>query len=293
MIPSGISEDIYVQFTPNDEYKYFYDSIRIHCEGDKILIPIHAFPVINTKKDALLPKQIDMGRNLKVGSHHMKNVDIESNCPVNFEYEIKETKGHPDIRVTPMSGDIIGNSITQITFIYVPGTFTTAEAEFEVRTSEFDFSPQVVRIVGSALPQNMNVQTMGAGEEESTVIKRLLTDKSSRPAKLEKIPESTLKKTMANTEKAQQSGLKSTMKLTEDEKNFLHEFRRLEDLEREKGIKFFECIGDPPATEEFVNGIENKRNNNIENKLAVMRTQDCHRFATEVNRDKVVVPSVV
>jgi hypothetical protein len=56
MIPSGISEDIYVQFTPGNEFKYFYDSIRRHCEGDKILIPIHAFPVINSKKDELLPK---------------------------------------------------------------------------------------------------------------------------------------------------------------------------------------------------------------------------------------------
>ena len=87
-----------------------------------------------------------------------------------------------------------------------------------------------------------------AAEDESSVIKRLLTDKSSRPAKLEKIPEQTLKKTMASTEK-QQTGLKMTMKLTEDEKNFLTEYRRLEDLEREKGIKFFECIGDPPATD--------------------------------------------
>jgi len=52
MVPSGIAEDIYVQFTaPGSEYKYFYDAIRIHCDGDKILIPIHAFPVINTKKD--------------------------------------------------------------------------------------------------------------------------------------------------------------------------------------------------------------------------------------------------
>ena len=67
MVPSGIAEEIYVQFTPNDEYKYFYDAIRIHCEGDKILIPIHAFPVINTKKDELIPSFIDMGRNLKVG----------------------------------------------------------------------------------------------------------------------------------------------------------------------------------------------------------------------------------
>lgn len=75
---------------------------------------------------------------------------------------------------------------------------------------------------------------------------------------------------MASTEK-QQTGLKMTMKLTEDEKNFLTEYRRLEDLEREKGIKFFECIGDPPASEEFVHGIETKRQNYIENKLAVMR----------------------
>lgn len=62
MVPSGISEDIFVQFTPGNEFKYFYDSIRIHCEGDKILIPIHAYPVINTKKDELLPNTIDLGR---------------------------------------------------------------------------------------------------------------------------------------------------------------------------------------------------------------------------------------
>jgi hypothetical protein len=55
MIPTGVSEDIYIMFTPTSvnshdplsAYKYYYDTIRIHCEGDKILIPIHAFPVIN------------------------------------------------------------------------------------------------------------------------------------------------------------------------------------------------------------------------------------------------------
>ncbi len=40
---------------------------------------------------------------------------------------------------------------------------------------------------------------------------------------------------------------------------FLKEFRRLEDLEREKGIKFFECVGDPPAAEVFIEGIRVKR----------------------------------
>lgn len=70
MIPSGIAEDIYVQFTPNDEQKYFYDAIRIHCEGDKILIPIHAFPVINSKKDQVFPTYLDMGKHLRVGESY-------------------------------------------------------------------------------------------------------------------------------------------------------------------------------------------------------------------------------
>ena len=44
---------------------------------------------------------------------------------------------------------------------------------------------------------------------------------------------------------------------------FLKEYRTLEDLEREKGIKFFECIGDPPATELFKENIQVKRNNYV------------------------------
>lgn len=80
------------------------------------------------------------------------------------------------------------------------------------------------------------------------------------------------------------------MNLSGDELAFLKEYRRLEDLEREKGIKFFECVGDPPATDLFVSGIKVKRQNFIEKNLDDMREQDCSRFQTEINRDKVVVP---
>ena len=73
MIPTGVAEDIYIQFTPTlDEYKYYYDSVRIHCDGDKILIPIHAFPVINSSKDELFPKFIDMGRDCLIGQSYSK-----------------------------------------------------------------------------------------------------------------------------------------------------------------------------------------------------------------------------
>tara|TARA_B100000780_G_scaffold253036_1_gene200443 strand:- start:10 stop:222 length:213 start_codon:yes stop_codon:yes gene_type:complete len=70
--------------------------------------------VINSKKDELIPKSIDMGRGCKVGQTYAKIVSIDSNCPINFEYQIKEVKPHPDIRVTPNNGDIFGNKSTEI-----------------------------------------------------------------------------------------------------------------------------------------------------------------------------------
>jgi len=138
MVPSGIAEDIYVQFTPNDEYKYFYDAIRIHCDGDKILIPIHAFPVINSKKDVLFPTYLDMGKHLRVGETYTEVVTIESNCPVNFSYDIEVVKAHPDIEVEPLHGDIMGLENTMIAVHYTPSTYTTAECEIKFRTTEFD-----------------------------------------------------------------------------------------------------------------------------------------------------------
>ncbi len=80
-----------------------------------------------------------MGNGLKVGQTYQKSVAIESNCPVSFEYKIEEFKPHPDVRIMPLSGDIVGNGLTTITFMYTPTTFTTADCEFLIKTSEFDF----------------------------------------------------------------------------------------------------------------------------------------------------------
>jgi hypothetical protein len=44
--------------------------------------------------------------------------------------------------------------------------------------------------------------------------------------------------------------------MSKDESDFLKDYRRLEDLEREKGIKFFQCIGDPPITQNFISNVK-------------------------------------
>ena len=74
-----------------------------------------------------------------------------------------------------------------------------------------------------------------------------------------------------------------------DEQDFIKQYRKLEELEREKGIKFFQCVGDPPHTNQFVYGVTSKRKNLLDTEAKEMREQDCTRFATEIDRDKVVV----
>lgn len=125
--------------------------------------------------------------------------------------------------------------------------------------------------------------------------KTLLTDKSARPLTLDKIPERNFKpkKVESNDDTKAIVAQSKSMKLSDVDMAFLKEYRTLEDLEREKGIKFFECIGDPPATEEFKNSIRVKRQNFITSTLEEMKINDVSRFAAEVNKDKVIVPTKV
>ena len=172
------------------------------------MIPIHAFPVINSKKDELFPNYLDMGKHLKVGETYTEIIKIESNCPVNFGYDIEVLKAHPDIEITPQHADILGMQETMIAVHYTPSTFTTAECEIKFRTTEFDSQPILCRIVGNALPTKQNVngpkdiqseepQVEQQYDVKKTKTRTLLTNKkdamrtSSRAGvRLEKIPDS-------------------------------------------------------------------------------------------------------
>jgi len=62
--------------------------------------------------------------------------------------------------------------------------------------------------------------------------------------------------------------MRTALNLSDSEFAFLKDYRRLEELEREKGIKFFECVGDPPASDAFKEGVVVQRQNFIDDKMA-------------------------
>jgi hypothetical protein len=73
---------------------------------------------------------IDLGSACTLGQTYQKSLILASTTPVTFEYEITVTKPHPDIKIlSPLTGDIPGQQVTNIDFAYMPLTFSTAEAE--------------------------------------------------------------------------------------------------------------------------------------------------------------------
>ena len=91
-----------------------------------------------------------------------------------------------------MTGDVPGNQHTNIDFAFLPLTYSTAEAEISIRTTEFDSQPKLIRIVGSSAPFTGVPTDIN---KEQTETKTLLTSGKSynptnqRSTKLKKINE--------------------------------------------------------------------------------------------------------
>lgn len=99
LIAPGMAEDIEIQFTPN-EYRYYYDKIKIHCQGENILIPLHAYPVMN---DVIFPTRIDMGR-CSLGETVTRTVALECNVPIEFGFQLHPLQHSPEFHIFPLQG---------------------------------------------------------------------------------------------------------------------------------------------------------------------------------------------
>ena len=86
-----------------------------------------------------------------------------------------------------------------------------------------------------------------------------------------------------NMETMEEIPVIKNVKLSKEEQAFLKEYRRLEELEREKGIKFFSCIGDPQITQETIENIKQSRAQIIEDKEENIREKDVTRYNPEID----------
>lgn len=144
-IAPGMSEDIYIDFVPS-AWQYYYDCIRLHTASENLLIPIHAYPVMN---DVVFPTKIDFGK-CALSEPCTRKFKLECKVPIQFEYEFTVIKPHPDIEVFPVKGIVPANSHAPITVKFHPVTIASAECQIEINVSQFNFKPFICTITGFA-----------------------------------------------------------------------------------------------------------------------------------------------
>lgn len=148
VIAPGMTEDVAITFTPF-EFRYHYDQLRVHLGDRNLVVPIHAYPIMNS---AIFPAQVDMG-NCPLGAKAVKVIPLECKVPVrfNFQLQLRNSTGQ-EFTVSPLSGTIAGNGVVNITIEYTPKRNVTSHAQLEVNISQLGFKPFVCHMFGNSSP---------------------------------------------------------------------------------------------------------------------------------------------
>ena len=138
-IAPGLNETIYLFFTPG-EYKYYTDNICINCPGNKIIIPIHAYPRMNIFVKEYIPKLIDFG-NITIDTAVTKEISVKNLIDQNFKYKITPINDCKEIKIEKMEDTFYEMKDNLIKITVTPNKYGILRGEYEFQVSEVDFQP--------------------------------------------------------------------------------------------------------------------------------------------------------
>ena len=143
-IAPGLSETIYLFFTPG-EYKYYTDNICINCPGNKIIIPIHAYPKMNIFVKEYIPKLIDFG-NITIDTSSSKEISVKNLIDQNFKYKITPINDCKEIKIEKMEDTFYEMKDNVIKITITPQKYGIFRGEYEFQVSEVDFQPYIFTV---------------------------------------------------------------------------------------------------------------------------------------------------
>lgn len=143
----GMSQRVVIRFHPQ-EYKYYHDFIRIQTEsGGAILVPIHAYPVLNK---LAFPRTMTFGSS-PLCEPGLQTVWLKCSVPVDFSFEIEVTKPHPYFRIEPLRGIIPAKGETAITVTFLPITLGSCFLSCRLHVGQYGWTPLDLDISAKAV----------------------------------------------------------------------------------------------------------------------------------------------
>jgi hypothetical protein len=117
-------------------------------DDQNLLVPIHAYPVMNTAK---FPSHVRFPTT-PVGRTRNKTLTLECDVPVDFEFQLTALQHHPAFVITPMRGVVPANGKVDVMVTFAPTEFNTAVMKVKLELTQFNSSPLVCTFSGSSLP---------------------------------------------------------------------------------------------------------------------------------------------
>uniref|UniRef100_A0A8C6SCH4 Cep192-like domain-containing protein n=1 Tax=Neogobius melanostomus TaxID=47308 RepID=A0A8C6SCH4_9GOBI len=144
----GLAYTVKIQFCP-DEWRYFYDCVRVHCKGEEnLLIPVHAYPVID---DLHIPPRIDLpAAALQQSVSHA--IPLRCSCPIDFEFQVSVIEPSQAFSIRPLAGVIPANGQVDIVVTFTPLRYETTQVTFKLAVSQFNTKPFLCTVTGTSNP---------------------------------------------------------------------------------------------------------------------------------------------
>lgn len=133
----GISQIVCIEFSPL-LYQYHKEFLRVRGEHETIMIPLHAYPVLNTVD---FPRSITFEDLPIEDVAKKKTITLKCSIPVQFSYHISISKSHPYFSISPTSGMISAERGTDIVIEFKPLTLGTAVATINLYVDSLNFNP--------------------------------------------------------------------------------------------------------------------------------------------------------